>query len=353
MADNFTERTEQPTARRLARAREQGMVPMSTELLSAITLAALTAATVFMAPHLIEWAAAAMRQALSCDNAAFANQKTFMSFAVGNMLTAMGVAGPFVLALAIAGIGTHLAMHGANFSAKAVFKPPDLFNPANVVNELFSPSAAVKLALSIVKLIFIGVIVWMYIRGRLDVLSSLQWAWSMDLLARIGGLILGVMVRICIGLLIIGVADYIYQRWRYIENLKMTKQEVKEEHRSTEGPPEVQRKIRQKQFELAMRRMLQDVPKANVVLVNPTHVAVALQYDPKTMYAPVVVAKGADHLCEKIKEIARAYGVPILRRPTLARELYVTVDIGKPIPDALFVTVAEVLALIHRLRHSR
>ena len=123
--------------------------------------------------------------------------------------------------------------------------------------------------------------------------------------------------------------------------------------RSTQGPPEAQRRIRQLQFEATMRRMLQDVPKANVVLVNPTHVAVALQYDPKKMHAPIVVAKGADNLSEKIKEVARAYGVPIIRRPAIARELYATVDLGRPIPESLFVAVAEVLALIHRLKHQR
>jgi flagellar biosynthetic protein FlhB len=133
----------------------------------------------------------------------------------------------------------------------------------------------------------------------------------------------------------------------------MTKQEIKDEKRQEDTPPEVKRKLRQKQFELAMRRMLQDVPKANVVLVNPTHVAVALQYDGDTMPAPQVVAKGGDYVCEKIKEVARAYGVPIIRRPELARNLYARVDIGQLIPDTLFVAVAEVLALIYRLRHNR
>ena len=116
--------------------------------------------------------------------------------------------------------------------------------------------------------------------------------------------------------------------------------------------PREARLLRQKQFEAAMRRMLQDVPKANVVLVNPTHVAGALHYDPEKMGAPVVVAKGADHLCEKIKEVARSYGVPIIRRPALARNLYGETDVGKPIPESLFIAVAEVLALIHRLRNN-
>jgi len=135
--------------------------------------------------------------------------------------------------------------------------------------------------------------------------------------------------------------------------LKMTRQEVKEERKQTEGSPEVKRRLRQKQFEMSLKRMMQEVPKANVVLVNPTHVAVALRYEAKTMEAPIMVAKGADHLAEKIKEIAQAYGVPIVRKPELARTIYSTVKLGGPIPETLYIAVAEVLALIYRLRHKK
>jgi flagellar biosynthesis protein FlhB len=160
-----------------------------------------------------------------------------------------------------------------------------------------------------------------------------------------------VVLRICLGLAIIAAADLLYNRYRYFDRLMMSREEVKEEHRDSEGPPELKSKIRQKQFELGMRRMLKKVPKASVVLVNPTHFAVALEYKPGQI-APIVVAKGADHLCEKIKEIARAYGVPIIRRPELARELYATVKLDHPIPDKLYTAVAEVLAVLYRLKHS-
>ena len=134
----------------------------------------------------------------------------------------------------------------------------------------------------------------------------------------------------------------------------MTKQEIKQERRDTEGSPEVKSRIRRIQIEMAKKRMLKDVPKASVVLVNPTHVAVALRYDSKTMDAPIMVAKGADHLAEKIKEIARAYGVPIVRKPELARTIYSTVKKpGDTIPQTLYAAVAEVLAMIYRLRRRR
>jgi flagellar biosynthetic protein FlhB len=156
-----------------------------------------------------------------------------------------------------------------------------------------------------------------------------------------------------LGLLVLALADTLYQKWRYIEDLKMTRQEVRQELKDTEGSPEVKGRIRRIQIQMSMKRMLQDVPKARVVLVNPTHVAIALKYDPPQTEAPIVLAKGADHIAEKIMEIARAYGIPIIRRPELARTIFSTVQIGEVIPQELYVAVAEVLAMLHRLRQRR
>jgi flagellar biosynthetic protein FlhB len=166
-------------------------------------------------------------------------------------------------------------------------------------------------------------------------------------------MIMGLMIRIGIALLVIGIADAFYQKWKYIEELKMTRQEVRQERRDEEGAPEVRTRIRRIQFEMARKRMLQEVPKASVVLVNPTHIAVALRYEARTTESPILVAKGAGHLAEKIREIARAYGVPIVRRPELARTIYSTVETGNPIPEALYVAVAGILAMIYRLRHRK
>jgi len=211
----------------------------------------------------------------------------------------------------------------------------------------------VRLLTAVLKLLFVAIVVWFYLRDRLDTLAALRWAWSTEILTVIGKMVFGMMIRVCIALLVIGVADAFYQKWNYIKELKMTKQEVKEEYRDIEGSPEVKSRIRRIQIEMTRKRMLREVPKAKVVLVNPTHVAVALQYEAKAMEAPTVVAKGAGHLAEKIREIARAYGVPIIRRPELARTIYSTVKVDEPIPENLYVAVAEVLALIYRLRHRK
>jgi len=203
------------------------------------------------------------------------------------------------------------------------------------------------------KLFFVSLIVWFYLRSRLNTLAGLRWVWSAQMLDVIARIALGLLIRICVALLVIAVADAFYQKWKYTQELKMTRQEVKQERKETEGSPEVKGRIRRMQIERATRRMMEDVPKASVVLVNPTHVAVALRYDAKTTDAPVVVAKGADHMAEKIREIARAYGVPIIRRPELARTIYASVKPGNPIPENLYVAVAEVLAMIYRLRRRK
>jgi flagellar biosynthetic protein FlhB len=254
--------------------------------------------------------------------------------------------------LMFAGVGGSLIVSGLNFSPKALKWKLNQINPVTGFKNLFSAESLVKLGMSVVKLLFIALIVWWYLKDKVPVLARLQWAQPDQILNSIGEIIFGVVIRIVIGLMIVGVIDLLYRRWQYIKKLKMSKQEVKDEHRDTDGAPEIKSKIRQKQMQAAMQRMLQDVPKANVVLVNPTHVAVALHYEPNTMKAPVMLAKGGDYMCEKIKEIARAHGVPIIRRPALARELYGTVKIGHTIPESLFTAVAEVLALLYRIRHN-
>ena len=353
MAESAAERTEQPTARRLSKAREAGQVPYSQELVSAVSLVALLAATALMGPKFVEWATTEIREGLSCQCSHLASPQAFVSYVNAKVIGAAVITIPFLLTLMVFTTGTNIWISGVHWAPSALAWKFDPLNPISGLKQLISPSAAVKLLLSVLKLIFIGAIVYVYLRDKLAYLATFQWAWTSQLLAVISKLIAGVVIRLCLGLLVIGIIDLVYQKYTYIKGLMMTKQEVKEERRDAESPPEVQRRIRQKQFELATRRMLQEVPKANVVIVNPTHVAVALRYDPDTMSAPVVLAKGGDHICEKIKEIARAYGVPIIRRPAIARSLYASVDVGKMIPDSLFAAVAEVLALVYRLRQRR
>lgn len=354
MADKpAAEKTEQPSPKKLGKAREQGQVPQSPELMSAVSILVLVTIVTLLAPRMTQWFSMQIRQGMSCQNAIFANSKTFISFFNAKITDSVLVIWPILAALCVGAIVTKVAISGFNFTLGAIKLRFDLVNPIAGLQKLVNARSAVHLLTSIVKLFFVTIIVWLYLRNRIDMLAPLRWAWSLQILAAIAKIILGLMIRVCIALLIIGIADTFYQKWKYIKDLKMTRQEVKEERKQTEGSPEVKRRLRKKQFEMSLKRMMQEVPKANVVLVNPTHVAVALRYEAKTMEAPIMVAKGADHLAEKIKEIARAYGVPIVRKPELARTIYSTVEFGGPIPETLYIAVAEVLALIYRLRHKK
>jgi len=353
MPEQSAEKTEQPTSRKLSKARGKGQVPQSQELTSVVTLLVLVAMIALLAPNLMQWFMLQIRQGMSCENGIFADSGGFLDFINRKTVDMALVICPILAALAAGSFIASVAISGLNYSPGAIELKLDQLNPITGLKKLINARSLVKLLLSVLKLLFISLIVWFYLRDKLDMLARLRWAWSVQILVVIAKIILGLMIRIGIVLLIMGIADAYYQKWKYIQELKMTKQEVKEEMKDTLGSPEVKSRIRKLQFQAVLKRMLQEVPKANVVLVNPTHVAVALRYDAETMESPVLVAKGADHLAEKIREIARAYGVPIIRRPELARTIYSTVKLGNPIPEALYVAIAEVLAMIYRLRRRK
>jgi flagellar biosynthetic protein FlhB len=345
-------KTEKPTQRRLEKARQEGQVPQSQEMLSAATLLGLVGSAALLGPWFVRWSKNQILDGLSCNIWTLENSQAFIGLMNQKIIDVLLVISPFLVILMAASISANIMVSGFNFSTKALKLKTEQLNPMTGLKNLFSGENLVKLLFSIIKLILIGSIVWIYLKQKIPTLAHLQWTETNDLLGEFGKLILGVVLQITIGLAVIGVGDWIYHRWKHTEKLKMSKQEVKDEHRDTEGAPEIKSKIRQKQMQAAMQRMLQDVPTANVVLVNPVHVAVALRYDPATMQTPVVVAKGGDHMCEKIKEIARASGVPIIRRPALARELHGTTKLGESIPEKLFTAVAEVLALLYRIRQN-
>ena len=342
-----------PTFRKLQKARQRGHLPQSQELMSVATLLVLVAMVALLGPSLTKWFIVQIKHGMLCENIVFADTKAFVAFINEKTADLMLVILPVLAALFVVAILAGAAISGLNFAPGAIQIKFDKLNPVEGFGKLINVRSMVKLLASILKLICISLVVWFYIRSKLDVFAALRWTWSTQMLAVIARLILGLMIRVGIVLLLIGIADAFYQKWKYIHDLKMTHQEAKQDRKDTEGSPEVKGRIRRVQVEIASRRMLREVPKASVVLVNPTHVAVALRYEAKEMDAPIMVAKGADHLAEKIREIARAYGVPIVRRPELARTIYSTVEPGNPIPEALYVAVAEVLGMIYRLRRRK
>lgn len=354
MADKpAAEKTEQPTSRRLSKAREKGQIPQSQDLASAVTLLVLLLTLFLVGPGFFRWCSSRIASGMSTPVDAFASPQAFVAYINAKIVDAFVIALPIFAAISVAGIATCYTVGGVTFSPGAVKLKWNAINPASVIQNAFSKRAAVRFISSIFKLLFVGLIVWVYLRSRLDSLAPLRWAWSTDIIAGIAKLVFGLGIRVGIAVLAIGIADAFYQKWQHIEDLKMTRQEVKEERKDTEGSPEIKSRIRRIQLEMSMKRLKQEVPKANVILVNPTHVAVALRYDAKSMDAPVLLAKGADHVAQRIIKVAQSYGIPIIRRPEVARAIYASVQPGQTIPEAFYVAVAEVLAMLYRLRQKK
>ena len=347
------ERTEEATPERLRKARREGQIPQCKEVPSALTIAALLIALALSAPALLEWFASQARQGLSVRTCSSLDVASFSGLLHTKVAESLFAIMPILLALAAASVFASLLAAGWALSPKAVSPKLERISPVKGLKNLLSGRSLVHLTVSIAKLLVMLAIVYHYLQGKWETCLALRWATPGGIVVAIARLVFGLMVRAVIGLLVIALIDLIYQRWHYKRQLRMTRQEVKEERKQHEVSPEVRGRIRAVQIEMVRKRMLQEVPTADVVLTNPNHVAVALRYDTETMEAPQVVAKGPDLLAEKIKEIARTHGVPIVHRPELARTLYSAAEVGQAIPEALFVAVAEVLAMIYRLRSKR
>jgi flagellar biosynthetic protein FlhB len=347
------EKTEQPTPRRLQKAKEKGQVAYSEELPAVSSIIVLIIVLLLSAPSLLKWFMVQMAQGLSGNTDIFADGRTFTSFFNTQIISSISAIFPIFAALVAGAFLSCAIVSGLNFSPQVLTPKFSEISPVKGWERLFNIKSIVKLGISVAKFIVVAVVVWFYLRNKINTLTIIQWSEPSQIMVSIAELILGMLLRIGLALLVIAGIDVFFQKWKYNQELMMTKQEVKRELRDTEGSPEVRSRLRRIQIELTKKRMFQEVQKANVVLVNPTHVAVALGYDSKTMDAPVLVAKGADYLAEKIREIARAYGVPVLSRPELARTIYSTVKTGQSIPEKLYAAVAEVLAMIYRLRHRK
>ncbi len=354
MADKpLSEKTEQPTPRRLQKAKEEGQVAQSQELPATFTIAAMVIALAIGAPGLCRWFADIIKDGISCNTSCFTDTLLFKDFLNDKIAQSLTVMCPILGALAVGSVFASIIVGGLNFAPKALVPKLNAINPVKGIEKLFDFRSVVKLLLSIAKMIVVTLIACFFIKSRLAQLSGLHWTTPSQYIGQFGSILLGLTIRITLALLVIATIDVIYQKFKHINQLKMTKQEVKRELKDTDGSPEVKMRIRRIAMEMTRKRMMQEVPKATMVIVNPTHVAVALKYDPKTMHSPVVVAKGTEHVAARIREIARAYGVPIIRKPQLARTLYSAVKIGKPIPQNIYVAVAEILAMIYRLKQRK
>jgi flagellar biosynthetic protein FlhB len=343
-------KTEDPTPRRREEARRQGQVPFSTELVGSLVLLAGILGLVYIGPEI--WAAmfGVFRHDLArLVHAEFGLEgaRELLQRASIRVLIAMT---PFFGLILAVGIAASILQVGFQINSEKMEPNFDRLNPANGWSRLFSIASLVRGLLTLLKIAALSFVAYWVIEGRGVVITSLSTNRLTGATASGWAILMRLATYLSAAVTLVAVIDYIYQRRRFEQSLKMTKQELKDELKREEGDPQIKARIRQIQRDRARRRMLSEVPKATVVVTNPLHYAVALRYETPRDSAPVVVAKGQGALARRIGELARRHSIPVLERPPLARAIYGGVREGQAIPGPLFRAVAEVLAFVYRLR---
>ena len=345
------EKTEEPTPKKREDARRKGTVAKSQELNTAFVLLIgflivrilweyiygnIAEYTVYLYSHL--------SQSTSTEG--------ISELFIGIMILLAKTVLPIMFAILIVGLAINVFQVGLMLSAERLEPKLDNLNPINGFGRIFSKRSLVELIKSIFKIVVIGFFLYLYLKDQIPLLPQFIFFDLPHSLATAADIIFTMAFQVVAVIMVMAAADYAYQCWQTTQDLKMSKQEVKDEYKQMEGDPQIKGKIKQKQRQMAMQRMMQEVPKADVIVTNPTHLAVALSYK-KGMIAPTVVAKGQDLVAERIKQIAREHRILIVENKPVARALYEAVEVGDMVPSELYQAVAEILAYVYRIKHRR
>lgn len=344
------EKTEQASPKRLEKAREEGDVPRSRELSTVSVLLTAGLGMLALQNHLGDALKTSLSSGLSIERAA-AFDSNFLLTTIADSIVALLVAfAPFALLLMLVAAGSPALIGGWIFSGKAISPNFNRLNPMRGLSNMLSKNAGVELIKSIVKALLVGVVAYVVISRDMEPILALSSQPIKASIANVGSLMLMGFLSVVGALVLIAAIDVPYQLYQYAHKLKMTKEEIRQEAKESEGNPEIKARVRQQQREMAKRRMMSEIPKADVVITNPTHYAVAVKYKEDGMRAPVIVAKGADAVALKIREIAKENNILTMESPKLARALYAHTELGDEIPEALYSAVAEVLAYVFQMR---
>lgn len=350
------EKTEPATAKKLKDARDEGKVSRSQELNSAAMLIALFLCLRIFISYVGEGLVGVFSLFYGMIPDLVDSQRDGMTVDAANSLLTEGflemikIAAPFLVAGVVVAIVISILQVGWQITTKPLQPRPDKFNPVNGFKRIISKESLFNLFMSILKIVLVFYVAYTCIKDQADNLFILYDIPLNQAISLIGEIIIDTGLKISLAYLVIGLLDYIYQRYRFNQEMKMTKQEVKDEWKNTEGDPQVKSQQRARMRQASQRRMMQDVPNADVVITNPTHIAVAIRYDADKEAAPTVLAKGEDYLAQKIKDAARENAIDIVENKPLARALYATVEIGEQIPPELYQAVAEILAVVYSKR---
>jgi flagellar biosynthesis protein FlhB len=348
--DSDLEKTEQASPKRLESAREEGDVPRSRELATVAVLFAAGLSLLMMGGHLNQSLKNTMATGLHFDRT-IAFEPILLLMKVSEMISSLLLAfAPFAFILIAVAIASPIIIGGWVFSGKAFVPQFGRLNPIQGLGNLLSKNAAVELIKSIAKTLLVATVAYTVISRDMEPILSLSLLPLKTSIAQVSDLMLMGFLSIVGALVFIAAIDVPYQLYQYANKLKMTKEEIRQESKESEGNPEIKARVRQQQREMAKRRMMSEIPKADVVITNPTHYAVAIKYQDEGMRAPIVVAKGADAIALKIREIAAENNILTMEAPKLARALYAHTELNNEIPEALYSAVAEVLAYVFQMR---
>ena len=350
--DTGQEKTQEATPRRKQQARDRGQVASSRELNTMLMLLSGGAAAAILGPFLVSQLVGIFQKYLHMDRAAIydvSQMRVLFSEAV--MDAFWGIA-PFFLILIIAAIAGPLMMGGINLSGKAISLKLEKLDPIKGLQRIFAWRGLVELLKALAKFLIIGSVAIVFLYSQADQYLGLGQEPVMQAMAHAMDLLIWGFIAISTTMILIALVDVPFQLWDHNQQIKMTFQEVKDDNKDTEGDPELRGRIKRMQREMAQRRMMAEIPTADVVITNPEHYSVALRYKPEKMNAPIVVAKGADVIAMQIRKIANEYDIPILAAPPLARALYHTTEINGEIPSGLYLAVAKVLAYVFQLKQK-
>ncbi len=343
------ERTEPATPRRRQEARERGHVARSQDLSSAVVLLAGIVALKWYGGALLAGLSELSRAAFEESGVVDLSASSVRAYGIAGALALARVFLPVLVTIMAGGFLINLAQVGFLFTTSSFEFRLDRMNPIAGLGRILSPRGLVRLVSVIVKMLIVGTIVWLTIQARAADFLALMDMDVQEILRFLLAVAWTLSIRVGLALLAFALLDYGYQRFQYEMDLRMSRGEVQEELKRLEGDPEIKRRRRRLQRNLALQRMMAAVPKAAVVITNPTELAIALEYEPGKQDAPRVIAKGAGHVAEKIRDIAGENGIPIVRKPELAQVLFRTVEIGKTIPVDLYKAVADILAYVWRI----
>ena len=348
--DSSAEKSQEPTQKRLDSAREDGNIARSKELNTTAILLGGTAAVIAFGGILASGLARIMEYNFTLDRAAFFDTAAMLEQLGDSVMTGFTSLLPVFAVLLLLAFLAPIALGGWNFSLKSIAPKASRMSPLAGIGRMFGPNAIIELFKAIAKVVVVASLALLVLYINTGAILSIQHESVLPAISESVGLIGWSVLWMSCAMILISMVDIPIQIFQHAQKLKMTMQQVKDEMKDTEGRPEVKQRIRQLQYQMSQNRMMGDVPEADVIITNPEHYAVALRYDQSKEDAPIMLAKGADFVAQKIREIAQEHDIPIVSSPALARAIFFNTKVGEEIPGGLYIAVAQVLAYLHQLK---